>query len=370
MRATPRLTIGLPVSNGARLLPSALDALLGQIYRDFELVISDNASADDTAKICREYAERDPRIRYLRQPTEIGIAANRNLLVGEARGELFKWASHDDLYAADYLIRCVEALDRHPKAALAHSWSVVMDERGTPLQLFRNAEATSSARAPERFRSVLGDGQGDWGCAVFRTGILRRTSPHRARHGDDRTMIAELALLGVLHQVPRFLCFHRDPPGGLSNPAAGLLAERLRDYVSAIRRSPLSAAEKQECYWHLGRSVVGRNRAFGEERETAPVEDGNQELASFEIAGFVPTAGHGRPGDAAGSAGPPGPHHRVIRPGSAACAAGTRSDGSHGSNASGGPMTNVVVDPSCTDDQRRAALYAGDGPALHRHDDA
>src|SRR5881275_1082167 len=92
-----RLSIGLPVYNGEEYLAESLDALLGQTYEDFELVISDNASTDGTEDICRKY------------------------VFTQCRGELFKWASHDDLYARDLLRRCVEALDERPDVILAHA---------------------------------------------------------------------------------------------------------------------------------------------------------------------------------------------------------------------------------------------------------
>ena len=103
MTAVPRLTIGLPVYNGANYLAHSLDALLGQSFEDFELIISDNASTDDTPDICRRYEKQDSRVRYIRQPQNIGLAPNHNFTVELARGELFKWASHDDLYARDLL---------------------------------------------------------------------------------------------------------------------------------------------------------------------------------------------------------------------------------------------------------------------------
>ena len=111
MNAGPRLSIGLPVYNGENYLAESLDALLGQTYEDFELIISDNASTDGTADICHSYAKQDSRIRYIRQRQNIGCAPNHNYLVDEARGELFKWASDDDLYARDMIRLCVEALD-------------------------------------------------------------------------------------------------------------------------------------------------------------------------------------------------------------------------------------------------------------------
>ena len=62
----PRLSIGLPVHDGAELLPAALDSLLAQTYDDFELLISDNASTDGTAEIAADYAARDDRVQWWR----------------------------------------------------------------------------------------------------------------------------------------------------------------------------------------------------------------------------------------------------------------------------------------------------------------
>src|SRR5207344_2683550 len=86
MTSAPRLSIGLPTYNGENFLAESLDALLGQSYEDFELIISDNASTDGTEDICHRYAKQDSRIRYIRQRRNIGCAPNHNYLVGEARG--------------------------------------------------------------------------------------------------------------------------------------------------------------------------------------------------------------------------------------------------------------------------------------------
>jgi glycosyltransferase involved in cell wall biosynthesis len=93
MSTAPRLTVGLPVYNGENYLAQSLEALLGQTYTDFELLISDNTSTDDTASICAQYQAADPRIRYIRQPRNIGCAPNHNFVVGEARGESLSDAS-------------------------------------------------------------------------------------------------------------------------------------------------------------------------------------------------------------------------------------------------------------------------------------
>jgi glycosyltransferase involved in cell wall biosynthesis len=328
----PRLSIGLPVYNGESLLPGAVDALLGQSYPDFELIISDNASTDGTAEICRRYAEQDPRVRYIRQPRNIGMVANHNFLVGAARGEFFKWGSHDDLYARDYLLRCVEALDERPEAVLAHAWCVLTDEADEPIQVFKYPAATASARAPERFRSMLFDGKGDWTYAVFRTSVLRKTPLHGTYHGGDRTLITEFALYGPLHQVPEWMFFRRDHPNRhqsprewsagfdprrasrLRNPAIRLYGEYLWGFVSAVRRSPLPAAEKRECYGHLARWLASRavpaprqgeaQESFGTQpflyavrrlsslvlpqREAPPQEQSPAEMPDIRIDALVP----------------------------------------------------------------------------------
>src|SRR6516164_196463 len=121
MTSVPRLSIGLPVYNGEKYLAESLDSLLGQTFEDFELIISDNASTDSTGDICQRYAKQDSRIRYIRQPRNIGLAANHNFVIGQARGDLFKWAADDDLCARDLVRDCVDALDEYPRVVLTHS---------------------------------------------------------------------------------------------------------------------------------------------------------------------------------------------------------------------------------------------------------
>jgi glycosyltransferase involved in cell wall biosynthesis len=288
MTTHPRLSIGLPVYNGESLLPASIDALLGQSYGDFELIISDNASTDRTAEICRSYEEQDSRVRYIRQPQNIGLIPNHNFLVGEARGEFFKWASHDDLYHRDFLRRCVESLDAHPEASLAHAWCVLMDPGGRPVQYFKYPKGTAASRAPDRFHSMLYDGKGDWTYAVYRMSVLRQTPLHASYHNGERTLIAEFALHGTLFQVPEWMYFRRDHPNRHLSPrgwstgfdprrakqsAARLYAEYLWGYVSAVHRSPLPPAEKRECYGHLVRWLASR---------TVPAEQEGEEEASFK----------------------------------------------------------------------------------------
>jgi glycosyltransferase involved in cell wall biosynthesis len=277
MTAVPRLSIGLPVYNGEKYLAEAIEALLGQSHEDFELIISDNASTDGTAGICRRYEKQDSRIRYIRQHRNIGLIPNHSFVTKQARGELFKMAAHDDLYGRDLLKRCIDLLDEYPRAVLAHSWSAIIDSSATPTKLIKYPEATASPRAPERFRSMLFDGKGDYTYAVIRTNVLRSTPLQDSYHNSDRTFITEIALHGPFYQVPDWLYFRRDHPNEprltarercaildsrranrLRHPAVRLYGEYIWGYLSAISRAPLSPADRRECYLWLARWLATR----------------------------------------------------------------------------------------------------------------
>src|SRR6185437_3413175 len=79
------VTVAVPVYNGERFLRQCLDSLLSQTYRDFVLVISDNASTDRTQEICESYANADARVRYHRNAVNVGLYGNFNLLLGLVR---------------------------------------------------------------------------------------------------------------------------------------------------------------------------------------------------------------------------------------------------------------------------------------------
>jgi glycosyltransferase involved in cell wall biosynthesis len=267
--AAPPLTLGLPVYNGEHFLAESLDALLAQTFSDFELIISDNASTDGTEEICRDYAAIDSRIRYVRQPHNIGAAPNHNFLIQQARARLFKWAAHDDLFAPELVASCIEALDKRPELALSHSYMAIVDEDGKIVKDCDYRLTTASEAAPERFRSLLLTDGGDDFYGVIRTDILRRIAPLDSYHNSGRKLVAEIALHGPFHQVPEVMFFRREHPGRgdrlgsvraicanldprrKDHSSARLVGEYLLSYVTAIRHAPLSPADRRRCYYYL-----------------------------------------------------------------------------------------------------------------------
>ena len=142
-KTTPKVSIGMPVFNGGVTIRDALESLLAQTFTDFELIISDNGSTDDTEKICREYDAKDERIRYVRQPKNRGAAANWAFLLDQAVGEYFMWAAHDDLWDSSYIYELTSVLDADSSVGLAFSGRALFN-RSTGVKTFYLTGYTTS----------------------------------------------------------------------------------------------------------------------------------------------------------------------------------------------------------------------------------
>ncbi|MEX0429541.1 glycosyltransferase [Nocardioides sp. DS6] len=285
--STPALSIGLPTYNGERFLAQALDDLLAQTFTDLEVIVSDNASTDRTGEIARAYAARDPRVRYVHQPVNLGAAGNHNAVLALARGRWFAYASDDDRYAPTLFARCVEALEADPALALAHSADGFIDETGAVIAVPAYLLDTSAPRASDRFRSLLHEQGGNDFYAVGRTEVFRAIRPLGGYHHADRVMVAALALHGPFHHDPEVLYHRRDHPGRgerspdrraraagldprrrsrLRHPMLRLYLEYVAAYLLAIHDAPLGRLERLRCLralagWFASRLVPGRRHA-------------------------------------------------------------------------------------------------------------
>lgn len=297
--ARPRLTIGLPVYNGARWVATTLESLLSQSFRDFELIISDNASTDETPEICEAIAQRDSRIRFVRQDVNRGLTWNWNHVFELSNSEYFKWSACDDVYDARFLEHCIAALDERPEVVWCYSRTRHINDRGdllhgeaTPVISYVKAHNSprevcrTSPRPAQRFQAIL---LGRHGCmdsyGVIRSSVLRQTGLYPPFYGSEKVLMAELALWGRYHEVAEILCFarvHAETAGSLRsgreqrlciNPFArrwqsdrlGMLGA----YLAAIRRAALSPAEKVRCYAAIGKYLLQTRKWFAVARKMA-----------------------------------------------------------------------------------------------------
>jgi glycosyltransferase involved in cell wall biosynthesis len=266
----PRVSIGLPVYNGEKYLEQAIESILSQTYTDFELIISDNASTDRTPEICRKYADRDLRIRYSRNTTNIGGGNNTNLTFQLARGEYFRWAAHDDVCAPQLLEKCVEVLDRNPDVFLCSTGIIEIDAQGERRSVTtkHRADARSTftrfrflSTRSHRCEAIYG---------VIRSDILRKTQLLRNYTDSDRVLLCELGLHGRFEQIPDLLFYKRSHAGNRYKDWRGRMAwftpglantgwitfpnwYEFFNYFAVVRRSEVSWYHKALCYlWLAG----------------------------------------------------------------------------------------------------------------------
>lgn len=209
----PIVSIGFPVYNGEKYLSQAIDSILAQDFKDFELIISDNASTDGTSRICRQYACQDNRIKYTRNSVNCGLAPNFNRVVELASGKYFMWMAHDDMHAPLYIKRCVEEMEMDPSLVLCFTKTEFIDEFGKSIKPYRHPVRLEEPSTRIRFLNfthsthivveIFG---------LMRTDILRQTPLIGSYVGSDLVLLAELALHGPFKEIQEVLFFHREHP--------------------------------------------------------------------------------------------------------------------------------------------------------------
>ena len=258
---SPTISIGMPIYNEERCLPQALDSLLGQDLGDFELIISDNASTDATAKICCQYGARDRRIRYARNEVNLGAVRNFNGTFALSSGRYFMWAAGHDLWHPSYLSRCLDVLANDPQVVLCYSQVGVISAEGAFLDSVREGIDTRGRDPFQRFRETL------WGLVripysdpiygLIRSDALRQTHLNRNSWGGDNMILLELSLAGAMAQIKEPLYFRRQNRDRSAN------VERWTErYLEALdpgnRRRRIKLTYSAMCYGYMG--IVKRSQ--------------------------------------------------------------------------------------------------------------
>ena len=186
--------------------------------RILSLIICDNDSGDRTQEICRSYAAKDPRIRYVRNSTNLGAAKNYRLTFELSTGEYFRWANCDDLFTTTSLERCVEVLDREASTVLVYPKTKLIDEHGQIISDYEDDLNLQSAIASERFvQACLRVGLVNAIYGLIRANGLKKTALIGNFFGADIVLLAELTLYGAFWEIPEFLFYRRIHSGAYSS---------------------------------------------------------------------------------------------------------------------------------------------------------
>lgn len=213
---TPQVSFGLPVRNGEASIAKCLDSILAQDFTDFEVVVCDNQSTDGTRDIVEAYAAQDERVRFAVNETDIGLVANFNKVVREARGEYFRWVGADDWLEPGYTTACVQALDADRDAIAATTYFGLHRESGiAEFEEYRGEypDSTDASRRVSRMLRFFHAGAAAYEptYAMMRRDVLESTQMFAVHRHQDWLLSVELCLAGRFIHVPECL-FHRNWP--------------------------------------------------------------------------------------------------------------------------------------------------------------
>jgi glycosyltransferase involved in cell wall biosynthesis len=213
------VSVGVPVRNGAASLRTALESIRRQTHTELEVLISDNASTDDTAQICAEYASRDTRFRVLRHAAPVSALANLRSVFEATRGPYFLWAAHDDWRAETYVEVLLAGLERHSQASVAFSDVILFEDLDSAQNLCPLAFhfETEGLAFLERLRKTTQT-------APFHIyGLIRRAALqgypwYETEYAPDWPIMLWLAARGDFVRVPGTQFLYYRPPVSKTEP--------------------------------------------------------------------------------------------------------------------------------------------------------
>ncbi len=226
--SSPRISVLIPTYNYARYLAEAIESVLAQDFRDFELLIVDDCSADNTAEVVKPYCARDARVRFTVNSTNLGMVNNWNYCLEQARGKYIKFLFGDDkLWHPQALSKMTTMLERHPSATLAASARTILDERSRVVNIWRplaegchNGWRTTTACLMQNGKNLVGEPS----ATMFRKKDGRRGFDPKYRQIVDLEMWFYLLEKGGLVFTGEPLCAFRQHAQQQSalNDAVGL----------------------------------------------------------------------------------------------------------------------------------------------------
>lgn len=250
-----RVSIGMPVFNGEEFIEEALNSILNQKFSNFKLIISDNASTDQTQEICLKFKSKDPRITYYRNKINIGGPNNYNRVFELSSAEYFKWAAYDDVLAPNFLGECVSILDNDPSIVGCHCKTGQIDQSSILQGYFNEGrlKRINSPKIHERFRDLLDlyytttifHG-------VYRSCFLDQSQLHGSYTGADRNLVAELSLMGRIYTIPQCLFFWRLHPQSYTS----IFYTKEENTLDRIRRESSWWTKKGSTYFPYWKNAI------------------------------------------------------------------------------------------------------------------
>ncbi len=232
----PLVSILVPTSNRAALLQRSLKSILTQDYKPLEIWIGDNASTDETERLCRGLNETDSRVHYVRRERNIGIYPNHNDLIERSRGEYLTFFHDDDEFDPQLVREEVAFLSKHPEAGIVSPDWRLIDEQGTALGNRRHL-VPPVQKGQEYIERTMRSGQSSIGLSGT---MIRRSAMGKSRFDEngpvgfgDFVLWFEMAERASVGHIPGELYSYRLHTQSLSRRS---ILSVTKDYREAISR--------------------------------------------------------------------------------------------------------------------------------------
>jgi glycosyltransferase involved in cell wall biosynthesis len=295
------VSICLPVRNGANRLEEVVWSALAQDHEQIELVISDNASTDDTEEVCRELARSDPRIVYHRHPENVGLLNNFIGAMRIARGTFFRWVGDDDWLAPDCVSRCLEVFTADERRILVTSRVAYTGPEG----ITRTDDSYDGLRMTSgdpivRFAEILRLLNESPLLVDPLYGLVRRAPvaaiPRRNMLREDEVFATKLALAGPWGHVPEVLAHRHTRQERITDIARRLGVPswhahlsntlQIREILRWLPYTELNIEQRRQARAALGRMYLRRQRRtlVHRSRKVARMARGGQDAADHHAA--------------------------------------------------------------------------------------
>lgn len=250
----PLVTVGIPTRNGERTLRYALRSACDQDYPNLEIVVSDNASDDDTSSIAGEFASVDPRVRVVTQERPLTMLQNHRAVWRESRARYFVWLADDDLIERSFVSHCVAALERVPDGVLAFGKVIAFSDYEGMGDAVLWPHVGFATRGQSRWRRLWRDRHSGYEVkGLFRREVFEDYGWYDHTVSPDWPLLTYLMLVGEVIDVPDATTYT-----GSYLPESGADRARIQSF-STIERFPTVTLS-----WRCGLAAHDAERRRGE----------------------------------------------------------------------------------------------------------
>jgi glycosyltransferase involved in cell wall biosynthesis len=303
----PQVSICLPIYNGAKYLRQAIESALAQTYSDFELIICDDRSTDNSFDIARQYAKRDARIKLTKNVHRLGLFNNYNACLAKAQGQYIKLFAQDDLFEPQIIQKMVARLESYPNVALVSCAKKIIDDHGKEVKTVSQFQSDQLLRGADVIVShlvVLGYSLANWvgepSTTMFRASDLGKKFDSKFYHYGDIDYWFRILEKGYLLYLAEPLCsFRRHEESSTSSNLKGLyfasdihrLGTKYQKYLAELGETPEHFGKRAAEVIALNLDHLVRNEGLNLEDTLAAgpcslLPAGFEEMSHFRAALF------------------------------------------------------------------------------------